>query len=124
MQTSRREELLQRVERSEHGHPGRDDARVLLLHGGHSAFTAARNCAADWESASWRPDHHASSAASAARDVVMASVAAQNSAPVVVPTKVGAESATIGFFDSRVSYGFLADGFSYIVKNGFLLMFK
>lgn len=57
-------------------------------------------------------------------DVVMASVAAQNSAPVVVPTKVGAESATIGFFDSRVSYGFLADGFSYIVKNGFLLIFK
>ena len=59
-----------------------------------------------------------------AADVVMASAPAQNSASVVVPTKVGAESATIGFFDSRWSYGFLADGFSYVIKSGFLLMFK
>jgi len=34
-------------------------------------------------------------------DVVMASASAQNPVSVVVPTNVGAESATIGFFDSR-----------------------
>jgi hypothetical protein len=57
-------------------------------------------------------------------DVVMASAPAQNSASVVVPTNVGAESATIGFFDSRWSYGFLVDGFTYVVKSGFLVIFK
>lgn len=59
-----------------------------------------------------------------AADIVMASEPAQNSASVVVPTKIGAESATIGFFDSRRSYGFLVDGFSYIVKSGFVMLFK
>ena len=57
-------------------------------------------------------------------DVVMDSASAQNPASVVVPTKVGAESATIGFFDSRWSYGFLVDGFTYVVKSGFLVLFK
>ena len=59
-----------------------------------------------------------------AADVVMASAPAQNSASVVVPANVGAESATLGFFDSRWSYGFLVDGFTYVVKSGFLVLFK
>jgi len=57
-------------------------------------------------------------------DVVMASASAQNSVSVVVPTNVGAESVTIGFFDSRWSYGFLVDGFSYVVKSGLLISVK
>ncbi len=57
-------------------------------------------------------------------DAVTDSAPAQNSAAVIVPTNVGAESATIGFFDSRWSYGFLVDGFSYVVKNGLLVLFK
>ena len=59
-----------------------------------------------------------------AADVVMASAPAQNPASVVVPTTVGAESAEIGFFDSRWSYGFLVDGFSYVVKSGLLISVK
>jgi len=57
-----------------------------------------------------------------AADVVMASASALNPASVVVPTQVGAESATIGFFDSRSSYGFLVGGFSYVVKGGLLVV--
>jgi len=57
-------------------------------------------------------------------DVVENSTPVQNSGSVVVPANVEAESATIGFFDSRWSYGFLVDGFSYIVKSGFVVIFK
>lgn len=57
-------------------------------------------------------------------DVVQASETAPNPSAVVVPTKVGAESATIGFFDSRWSYGFLVDGFSYVFKRGLLISVK
>lgn len=59
-----------------------------------------------------------------AADVVMTSAPAQSSASVVVPTNVGAESATTDFFDSRWTYGFLVDGFSYVVKSGLLVIFK
>lgn len=59
-----------------------------------------------------------------AADVVMDSAPAQNPASVVVPATVGTESGTIGFFDSRWNYGFLVDGFSYVVKNGLLVIFK
>ncbi len=57
-------------------------------------------------------------------DVVTDSTPAQNSASVVVPTNVGAESATIDFFDSRWNYAFLVDGFSYIATSGFLVILK
>ena len=59
-----------------------------------------------------------------AADVVMASAPVQNPASVVVPTNGGAESATIGFFDSRWSYGFLVDGLSYVFKRGLVISVK
>ncbi len=57
-------------------------------------------------------------------DAVTDSASVQNSASVVVPTTVAAESETLGCFDSRWSYGFLVDGFSYIVKGGLVVIFQ
>lgn len=84
-----------------------------------ASVVALTGMAAFAEDLAWKFDTSGRTA-----DIVLASETAQNAASIIVPTHVGAESATIGFFDSRVSYGFLVDGFSYVVKSGFLLMFK
>lgn len=84
-----------------------------------ASVVALTGMAAFAEDLAWKFDTSGRSA-----DVVLASETAQNPTSIVVPAHVGAESETISFFDSRSSYGFLVDGFSYIVKNGFMLMFK
>ena len=97
-------------------------ARTMKLGNGVrviASVVALTGMAAFAEDLAWKFD-----TSGRAADVVMASASAQNPASVVVPTKVGDESETIGFFDSRSSFGFLVDGFSYIVKGGFLLMLK